>query len=1741
MDYSHLLPFALRHCAAVTLLVATNGLRSANIDAPAVFTVNQVVCAPNPGPWTATTPGGTVNEVNSGGGFEPLCFKTRWRAAGNAQDAIVLAESDINGWDSYNEGFYAGSTVRIYRAVDNRLVKVREDTIAAHHVKQWLSYEDNTVDENVTTYQLTFPDWTNPDCTYYFAVRAVDDNGNLSPYSNVVSTPRNTVSGGTVTNSTHSFTAPANPTESVPPAAPANLALSINEATGIITLQWSGVSDSDLNGYRIYLSYWPPQEHTGLAIELAGRATDEWQYVREGDLIYVDRTRTEWNAVEVLSPRIWATPFAGYPLYWPWDNQNQAPGRVQHLVPHPEPIPANFTDRGQTCLHVSTSIEGDEVRMVQYNHAGTSQTWYQVLEVGATYVVEAWMRQEGIEGGRVTFRLGGDYGGVQWDDPTDISMVNPIDFTVTGEWVKYTGTFVIPSPYTEEGIGTTELVFNGPGQLWLDNFRVYKQGTAFMDWPAEDFAELEDSNLEALRTHQFIKSGLSYTMQTLTSPGGVCGGRGNDTGNDHTLPVILSICERAGINPWLQIESSQSEAEWLGMIEYLAAPYDPAVDTPLTKPWAYKRYMQGHPAPWSDSFETIYFEISNEMWNGMSDFAPWSISGLTMPDAVTGETHQDAAIQGMLQEYIDTVIESSPYWPRLSDRWEVVVGGWNGSTDEDSWGFAAVKKCPDIKHVTWANYNGGWDEGALPLTADDAGRFLALSVVPHSMDASNRSFAQARDNMTALGYDIDIGTYEAGPGYSLNGLNGASITEAQEEAESQVMKGLCGGTGTLDCFLDGALYGMKLQNFFCFERGRTHWRSHARQESGLQPYPAWLAMEMFNKHGLGDLLAVTTNSTPTADLAETLTRPQVPNAPMAACYATRDGDRYNVFVLSRILDNYPAQGDDGYIPVTINLPFTSCTGMRVIKMSGDPRAHNLDAYNIKLVEEAIPLGQFSQTFTLNAARGADDRGLPPASSFLYIFEGATSEQVPDNPQPVISVAAGTESPTLLLPIGFDVVFSEPVTGFDESDVQFSGSAPVLEYTVQKDPRGAGAIYTIKVLSLGNSGTLTPHIAAGSCTGTQSGRASLASTYTGQPALYDLPPAGGVAVNYAIADAVVQTTPGDNNTYRGADIDANLRGTVADEWGLSYYLRFPVVSCLDRSISSATLRLYKRGNGVATVAARSVENDGWREMSINGSNMPPWGGIVGSASIPATEGYVDIDVTGYVQAEAAKDSTVSLIVSEVTHTSGDSIVFITREGPGQGWPPYPSCPPVMEITWGASNGLDSCMAPEFDNVGGIFTRVQHVTISCDTPDATIRYTTDGSIPSAGNGTDYTGPVTISHSCILRAVALREGWNSSSVRNATFDIYADSAIAPTAQPAAGSYAQTVNVVLTSDTPGATIRFTLDGTTPDHEYGYIYKGPINISETTTIKAVAYVDELAPSPVATHRYVLNEHEYTDRVLAPRGGSLTSPSEVSEYNDPIFMTDDSIWTNWQADSASSWVQMQFPSPYSFAISRYGIGSTVHGVDTAPCDWQLLGSHNGVDWVALDTRSDVVFYAECTTQYYDVPAPAAYEYYRLDFTNYSGNDYSTIGNFELLEASPVVPDFSSWRDAHFSDNEIAYGMAADDRDDDGDGMTVLMEYAFGTDPRHSDRPLFQLAPLQDGSSAELVLNLQPRNDLTILVEESADLAVWNVIASSLNGAPFSTSASVTNLTSSGTYPVTFTFQLQLGGAEPRFFRVTVTR
>lgn len=75
------------------------------------------------------------------------------------------------------------------------------------------------------------------------------------------------------------------------------------------------------------------------------------------------------------------------------------------------------------------------------------------------------------------------------------------------------------------------------------------------------------------------------------------------------------------------------------------------------------------------------------------------------------------------------------------------------------------------------------------------------------------------------------------------------------------------------------------------------------------------------------------------------------------------------------------------------------------------------------------------------------------------------------------------------------------------------------------------------------------------------------------------------------------------------------------------------------------------------------------------------------------------------------------------------------------------------------------APVFSPNGGLINAATQVTIHSDTEGAAIYYTTDGTTPSTSNGTLYDGPITVSATTTIKAIAIKDG-DSSAVTTVTF---------------------------------------------------------------------------------------------------------------------------------------------------------------------------------------------------------------------------------------------------------------------------------------------------------------------------------------------------------------------------------------
>ena len=97
-------------------------------------------------------------------------------------------------------------------------------------------------------------------------------------------------------------------------------------------------------------------------------------------------------------------------------------------------------------------------------------------------------------------------------------------------------------------------------------------------------------------------------------------------------------------------------------------------------------------------------------------------------------------------------------------------------------------------------------------------------------------------------------------------------------------------------------------------------------------------------------------------------------------------------------------------------------------------------------------------------------------------------------------------------------------------------------------------------------------------------------------------------------------------------------------------------------------------------------------------------------------------------------------------------------------------------------------------------------------------------------------------------------------------------PTFSPGAGEYAQDLTVSISCSTPGATIHYTTDGTTPTRSSA-ISVGSLPIAESTILNAIAVKDGRADSNMASARFALR---VSTPAFHPGSGTYSAAQTVS-------------------------------------------------------------------------------------------------------------------------------------------------------------------------------------------------------------------------------------------------------------------------
>ncbi len=173
---------------------------------------------------------------------------------------------------------------------------------------------------------------------------------------------------------------------------------------------------------------------------------------------------------------------------------------------------------------------------------------------------------------------------------------------------------------------------------------------------------------------------------------------------------------------------------------------------------------------------------------------------------------------------------------------------------------------------------------------------------------------------------------------------------------------------------------------------------------------------------------------------------------------------------------------------------------------------------------------------------------------------------------------------------------------------------------------------------------------------------------------------------------------------------------------------------------------------------------------------------------------------------------------------------------------------------ASYTINKVADPVFSLAPGTYSKLQTLTISCATSGAQILYgISDGTVKpdpkpyKAGTKISLTTGTTL-----VAAMAMKDGKTQSAVVTAAYKVLGAITTAPTFSPASKTLAAggSQKVTLGCATRGVSFIYTVDGSTPTLTNGLAYAGSIEITGTTTLKAIAVMDGCTPSPVATAVY---------------------------------------------------------------------------------------------------------------------------------------------------------------------------------------------------------------------------------------------------------------------------------------------------
>jgi len=156
--------------------------------------------------------------------------------------------------------------------------------------------------------------------------------------------------------------------------------------------------------------------------------------------------------------------------------------------------------------------------------------------------------------------------------------------------------------------------------------------------------------------------------------------------------------------------------------------------------------------------------------------------------------------------------------------------------------------------------------------------------------------------------------------------------------------------------------------------------------------------------------------------------------------------------------------------------------------------------------------------------------------------------------------------------------------------------------------------------------------------------------------------------------------------------------------------------------------------------------------------------------------------------------------------------------------------------------------------------------------------------------------------------------------------------------GFYTGPVTLALSCGTPGAVIRYTLDGTVPTEGGGQVYGSPLTIASTTCVRAAAFKPGWMSSPVETHTLIRID-QVPNQPAKPMGFPTVWGGTAADYEMDPDIVNSALYRTQMRAALQSIPTMSVVTPMENLFGTQGIYSN---------PWSEQEEPVSVEWINTD-------------------------------------------------------------------------------------------------------------------------------------------------------------------------------------------------